>query len=471
MSSTLKVLVLGGGNSASTLIKHILTDKKDIQICGILDNDDKKLGTQIHGIKIIDKLDHLEAKINELDIKQVIIAMPSAPKNLIRSLTQQLIRLNISFKVVPHIRDMIDSSMPIQLNNLTLENLIDDKEFITIKSDLLQKKKKVLITGGSGYIGVHLTKMFLDSNYEVVLLDNHLYGSHGISHLKDHKNISIIHGDISNIKDVVRSLKDVDTIIALAAIVGDPACSVSPQETLNLNYESSKILIETANFYGVRRLVFASSCSVYGVGGDELLTESSALNPVSLYAKTRIMSENILFERSDSVSPVILRLSTVFGYSPRMRFDLVVNLLTAKALVDKKFQIFGGNQWRPFIHCKDVAQAFYLAATKEDAVVNRQVYNVGSSNLNYQLKDIGDIIINHIPDASFDILNDNVDERNYRVDFTKIQTQLGFNPEYDLDKGVIEMIEKIKESSDLKNYTDKIYSNLETLKSVIKEDV
>ena len=192
---------------------------------------------------------------------------------------------------------------------------------------------------------------------------------------------------------------------------------------------------------------------------------------MSLYAKTRIMSENILFERSDSVSPVILRLSTVFGYSPRMRFDLVVNLLTAKALVDKKFQIFGGNQWRPFIHCKDVAQAFYLAATKDDTTVNRQIYNVGSSDLNYQLKDIGDIIANYVPDATFDILNDNVDERNYRVDFTKIKTQLGFNPEYNLDKGVIEMVEKIKSSNDLKNYTDKIYSNLETLKSVIKEEV
>jgi len=171
------------------------------------------------------------------------------------------------------------------------------------------------------------------------------------------------------------------------------------------------------------------------------------------------------------VSPVILRLSTVFGYSPRMRFDLVVNLLTAKALVDKKFQIFGGNQWRPFIHCKDVAQAFYLAATKDDAIVDRQIYNVGSSDLNYQLKDIGDIIVNHVPDATFDILNDNVDERNYRVDFTKIKTQLGFNPEYDLDNGVIEMVEKIKSSNGLKNYTDKIYSNLETLKSVIKEEV
>ena len=246
--SLLNVLVLGGGNSASTLIKHILTDKKDINVCGILDNDEKKFGMQIHGIKVIGRLDDLDTKIFELNIKQVIIAMPSAPKELIRTLTQKLIHSNTSFKIVPHIRDMIDSSMPIQLNNLTLENLIDDKEFTTIKSNLLQKEEKVLITGGSGYIGVHLTKMFLDSHYEVVLLDNHLYGSHGISHLKDHKNLSIIHGDISNIKDVVKSLKDVDTIIALAAIVGDPACSVSPQETLNLNYESSKILIETANF-------------------------------------------------------------------------------------------------------------------------------------------------------------------------------------------------------------------------------
>jgi nucleoside-diphosphate-sugar epimerase len=312
--------------------------------------------------------------------------------------------------------------------------------------------------------------MFLNTGYEVVLLDNHLYGAQGISHLKGHEHLQIIEGDIANIKDVVKSLKDVDTIIALAAIVGDPACSVSPQETLNLNYESSKILVETANFYGIRRLVFASSCSVYGVGGNELLTEASPLNPVSLYAKTRIMSENILFERSDSVSPVILRLSTVFGYSPRMRFDLVVNLLTVKAIVEKKFQIFGGNQWRPFIHCKDVAKAFYLAATKDNQTVDRQIFNVGSDHLNYQLKDIGDMIIQHLPDATFDILNDNVDERNYKVSFDKIKHQLGFSPDYDLNQGIVEMIEKIKLSDDLKNYSNKMFSNLETLKSVIDKE-
>ena len=193
---------------------------------------------------------------------------------------------------------------------------------------------------------------------------------------------------------------------------------------------------------------------------------------MSLYAKTRIMSENILFERSDSVSQSFFDSQLFLAIRQECALTLWCELINRKSiLVDKKFQIFGGNQWRPFIHCKDVAQAFYLAATKDDTTVNRQIYNVGSSDLNYQLKDIGDIIANHVPDATFDILNDNVDERNYRVDFTKIKTQLGFNPEYNLDKGVIEMVEKNKPSNDLKNYTDKIYSNLETLKSVIKEEV
>ncbi|MEK9726807.1 MAG: NAD-dependent epimerase/dehydratase family protein [Candidatus Margulisiibacteriota bacterium] len=470
--SHLNILIIGAGNAASTIVKDVLQDQPGAHICGIIASDPKKIGAQIHGVKVIGALDSLSSALTQFNVQQAIIAMPSASRDIIKSITQQLIRKNISFKVVPHIRDMIDSSMPIHLNNLSLDNLIDDKEFTAIKSNYKSpEKKRVLITGGSGYIGTHLTEMLLKSDYNVVLLDNHLYGNHGIEHLSGHPSLEIVQGDIANIKDVVKSLKNVDTIIALAAIVGDPACGVNPQETLNLNYESSKILVETANFYGVRRLVFASSCSVYGVGGNDLLSENSPLNPVSLYAKTRIMSENILFERSDSVSPVILRLSTVFGYSPRMRFDLVVNLLTVKAIVDKQFQIFGGNQWRPFIHCKDVAKAFYLAATKEDHLVDRQIFNVGSDQLNYQLKDIGTLIKSHVPDTTYEILNENVDERNYRVSFEKIKSQLGFAPDYDLDRGIVEMIEKINASKNLQNYSNKIYSNLETIKSFDQREI
>ena len=464
----IRVLIIGAGNSGSTLIKHIQSDKKHIHICGILDNDSKKVGRQIHKVPVLGSISKLDFFIGEHNVQQVIIAMPSAPKHQVEEITQQLITKNISFKVVPHIRDMIDSHRPIPLNAVKLDHLIEDKEFQNFEKKPISSNlnKKVLITGGSGYIGTHLTEMFLKSDYEVILLDNHIYGNHGISHLREHTKLTIIEGDIANIKDVVKSLQGVDIIIALAAIVGDPACSVNPQETLNLNYESSKILVETANFYGVKKLVFASSCSVYGVGGDELLTEESPLNPVSLYAKTRIMSENIIFERCESVSPVILRLSTVFGYSPRMRFDLVVNLLTVKAIVEKNFQIFGGNQWRPFIHCKDVAQAFYLAATASQSVTDRQIFNIGSSDLNYQLKDIGAFIKKHVPDTTYDILKGNVDERNYKVSFDKIKQQLGFSPEYDLESGIQEMIHKINFSDELQNYRNSIYSNVDTIKNI-----
>ncbi len=464
--STIRVLIIGAGNSGSTLIKHILTEKKHIRICGILTNNASKLGSQIHGIPIIGGTDTLLSAIKSNQVQQVIIAMPSAPKQDIQSITQQLISNNISFKVVPHIRDMVDSHRPVQLNTITLDHLIDDKEFQGYsKTTPSSSQKKVLITGGSGYIGTHLTEIFLANDYDVILLDNHLYGAHGISHIKNHKRLHIIQGDIANIKDVVKSLQGVDIIIALAAIVGDPACGVNPQETLNLNYESSKILVETANFYGIKKLVFASSCSVYGVGGNDLLTEDSPLNPVSLYAKTRIMSENTIFERCDSVSPVILRLSTVFGYSPRMRFDLVVNLLTVKALVEKNFEIFGGNQWRPFIHCKDVAKAFFLAATTDTAITDRQIYNVGSSHLNYQLKDIGALIKQYVPETNYSILEGNVDERNYKVSFEKIAKELNFSPDYTLESGIQEMIKEIQVNSALQNYKNNIYSNLETLKS------
>ena len=243
------------------------------------------MGARIHGIKGIGTLDDLDIAVKEHAVNQVIISMPSAPLSVTKALTHRLIKLNVPFKVVPHIRDMIDSSMPIHLNHLTLDDLIDDREFHDIKSAPAPKTRRVLITGGSGYIGTHLTEMLLASGYHVVLLDNHLYGDQGIQHLKHHDHLEIVYGDIANINDVVKSLKDVDTIIALAAIVGDPACGVNPQDTLNLNYESSKILVETANFYGIRRLVFASSCSVYGMSGNDLLTETSPLNPVSLYAK------------------------------------------------------------------------------------------------------------------------------------------------------------------------------------------
>ena len=225
--------------------------------------------------------------------------------------------------------------------------MLDIKEISSDTKDAMKPTthNRVLVTGGFGYIGTHLVEMLLEAGYRVRVLDNFTYGRQGLEAIGDHPNLEVIEGDIANIRDVVRSVKHVDTVIALAAIVGDPACGIDAEATLNLNYEATKILVETADFYGVKRFVFASSCSVYGASGDEFLTEESSLNPVSLYARTRIMSEEILLERCGNMKPVIFRLSTVFGYSPRMRYDLVINTITARGVVDGKFQIFDC-EWR-----------------------------------------------------------------------------------------------------------------------------
>ena len=178
---------------------------------------------------------------------------------------------------------------------LTILDLTDSKE---IHSSLLpsllseDREQAVLVTGGAGYIGSHLVRKLLDGGYRVRVLDNFLNGDRGARVVAAAiKNLQVVEGDIANIHDVVASLKDVGTVYGLAAIVGDAASSVDPEETLNLNYESTKVLVEACNFYEVRRLVFASSCSVYGASDHALLTEESPVNPVSLYARTRIMSE------------------------------------------------------------------------------------------------------------------------------------------------------------------------------------
>ena len=297
------------------------------------------------------------------------------------------------------------------------------------------------------------------------VLDNFTYGDEGLADLRNHPRFEMRVGDISSVRDVVSAVKDVDTVLALAAIVGDPACGLNAEETLNLNYESTKILAEACNFYGVERLVFASSCSVYGAAQNDLLTETSALNPVSLYARTRILSEEVLVERCGDTTPVIVRLATVFGLSPRMRFDLVVNTLTVRALVDRKIQIYGGDQWRPFVHCQDVAEAFAVAATASRELVAGEVFNVGSTKMNYTLEDVGSIVAGVVgPDVEVDTGEFNEDRRNYRVSFDKIESVLGFRPEYSLESGVEEMVQAIEASSTLRDYQQARFSNLKHLK-------
>lgn len=322
--------------------------------------------------------------------------------------------------------------------------------------------KRVLVTGGAGYIGSHLVRKLLRSGYTVHVLDNFTYGSRAIDGIADHPRLKIFTGDICSIKDLVRAVQGTNSIVALAAIVGDPACNLNERETLNTNYEATKVLVEIAKYYKVKRLLFASSCSVYGANSELELNEGSLLHPISLYAKTRVMSEEVILQNCGDVCPVILRLSTVFGVSERMRFDLVVNILAAKAFFEGQINIFGGRQYRPNVHVQDAANAFVLGLQCHEKDCFKQIFNVGSNDQNYRIQDIGKIVRKILPRTRIRIHPEKDDARDYRVNFEKAACILKFRPKFSVEQGVRELVSGFRKKR-FANYTDDIYYNVKYL--------
>lgn len=318
---------------------------------------------------------------------------------------------------------------------------------------------KVLVTGGAGYIGTILVERLLKSGYKVIVLDKLLFGVEPLKHfLKNpNPNLSIIIGDIQNEDDVNRALADADTVIHLAAIVGDTACASHSDLAVNINFSATVKLGDLCKKRKIRRFVFASTCSVYGAGTKDILDEESEVNPVSLYAETRLYGERGILSLADNnFSPVLLRLGTIFGLSPRMRFDLIVNYLTKKAVREKKITIFGGNQWRPLLHVADAAAAFQHALEAPIEKVRNRIFNIGFDNL--QIKDIGAIIARLVPETDVQVIEKIEDKRSYRVSLEKMASELGFKPERTIDVGILEIAEAIR-SGAIADPKDKVYYN------------
>ncbi len=225
-------------------------------------------------------------------------------------------------------------------------------------------------------------------------------------------------------------------VVALAAIVGDAACDLDPGRTMAINYESTRRLLAASRNAGVERLVFASSCSVYGANGTDFLHEDSHLRPVSLYARTRVMSEEILLNQHD-VEVVILRLATVCGVSPRMRFDLMVNTMTACATAQGTIRVTGAKQWRPHVHVQDAAEAFRLAV--EGPPTEEKVFNLGSDHQNFTVGEIAERVAQRIPHTHIDYAPNGHDLRSYRVSFDRIRAVLGFEPQRTVDDAISEV--------------------------------
>ena len=247
------------------------------------------------------------------------------------------------------------------------------------------KERCILVIGGAGYIGSALLPQLLEKGYHVRLLDLLLYGTEPIEKYLEHPNLEIMQADFRQIDKVVEAMREVDAVIHLGGIVGDPACALDEELTTEINLMATRMIAEVAKGSGVRHFVFASTCSVYGAS-EQKLDERSELNPVSLYARSKIASEKVLLKMADDhFAPVILRFGTIYGLSGRTRFDLVINLLTAKAIMEDEITIYGGDQWRPFLHVADAAQAVLMVLEAPSSMVRNQVLTLAQTSKILQL--------------------------------------------------------------------------------------
>lgn len=304
--------------------------------------------------------------------------------------------------------------------------------------DIRAARQPVTVTGGAGYVGSVVVRDLLQSGHAVRVLDNFLYRDDTLQGLPPGSPLEIVRGDVCAEADLDRAFAGASQVLHLAGLVGDPACALDPERTRAVNQESSYAVAEACRRHGVRQLVFASTCSVYGAAGDEWLTEDSPTAPVSLYAETNLRAEEILARRLEGsgTALAILRFATIFGVSPRMRFDLVVNLLTARAATEGAIEVHGGEQWRPQVHVEDVADA--LTATLERPNGALRIWNVGADEQNYRVRELAERVASAFPGLAVRVA-DVRDPRSYRVSFARIARELGWRPRRDVDAGIREV--------------------------------
>ncbi len=306
------------------------------------------------------------------------------------------------------------------------------------------RNDKILVTGGAGYIGSVLVRQMLADGYRVCVLDNLLYGGASLVGVWSDPGFTFVRGDVRDRKLVEGLLADADAVVHLAAIVGDPACARHPQMAQTVNLEASLNLLEACRNSGVFRFVFASTCSNYGKmkNAAHYVDEQSELRPVSLYAETKVAVEEAVLNSSMTrdMCATALRFATVYGVSPRMRFDLTVNEFTMEMLTRGRLVVFGEQFWRPYVHVADVAGAVKLVLEQPAEAVDNEVFNVGSTDQNFRKAEIVRMIRErYAPEAVIETVHRDEDPRDYRVSFGKIRERLGFEADRTVEDGIGEV--------------------------------
>lgn len=313
---------------------------------------------------------------------------------------------------------------------------------------------RVLVAGGGGYLGTVLVKLLLENKHHVRVLDRCFFGKAPLESFKANPNFELIIGDVRwPSKEVFR---DIDILIDVAGISNDPSALLNPELTFSVNRDGTVTLAKLAKKAGVKHVIFSSSCSVYGQGQKKLLDEKSATNPVSLYAKCKLMAEEGLLALADkNFAVTILRNSTLYGFSYRMRFDLLVNIMTARAFRENKiFIVGGGGQWRPLLHVHDAARAFLLVMNTPRKKVQKQIFNVGQEEQNNTVLGVAKMVAKVFPGVKSIEVPEDKDARSYHVSFKKIKKVLGFAPEYTIMDSIKSMKTNLEEKSLVFNGND-----------------
>jgi len=317
--------------------------------------------------------------------------------------------------------------------------------------------EKVLVLGGAGYLGSALVPQLLARGYSVRVLDSFLFGEAPLAPWKGHPRCELVRGDVRDIEAVVQAVRGCDAVVHLAGIVGDSACEENQQLAIEVNGAATRMLVDVARGCGVHRFLFASSCSVYGAS-DLPVDEHSKVGPLSVYAQTKADSETILLRsQAPDFHPTLLRLGTLFGLSRRMRFDLVINLLVARAVCSHRITIMNGDQWRPFLHVEDAARVCVVCLAAPASAVSGEIFNVGSESMNHQLDEVGEKIAAAVPGTEIERIT-SADRRNYRVEFGKIQSRLGFRCERTLESGIQEILGAVR-SSAIQDFSTEEFNN------------
>jgi nucleoside-diphosphate-sugar epimerase len=309
-------------------------------------------------------------------------------------------------------------------------------------------QRHVLVIGGAGYIGSVLVRQLLNRDYRVTILDNLIYGNGAsVSGLGDQDGFTFIKGDFTDPAVLDKALDSATDVVLLAALVGDPICKKYPELAQRTNFDGPVALLGRMKSRGINRFVFTSTCSNYGLMPDDTpAAEDSALNPQSLYAVTKVAYEKEILKAAPEVDycPVILRLSTAFGISERMRFDLTISEFTREMAMGRELVVYDENTWRPYCHTQDISEAILRVLESPEAKVRGEVFNVGGEKGNYTKKMIVEEILKQIPDGRVVSKGGGSDPRNYRVSFGKIRSALDFVPRVTVERAVRDLIRSVQ---------------------------